>query len=209
MALLDQDIREPLLLFMEERQGRVRFIEEKTMGRSRADILMVTDEALCGIEIKSDADSYQRLASQVKDYNRVCEKNWVVVGSTHAGHIEEHVPAFWGIITVEEMKRNGKRVVDFYVLREPAPNPRWHPLPMVSLLWRPELNQLLEKNQLPRYQEKSRAFVAGKLVEKVPLEVLRGQVLEALFERDYNTIEETIEDYKREQLLKKAGGGRR
>ena len=38
------------------------------MSRSRADIVMITPTALYGIEIKSDADTYARLSSQVKDY---------------------------------------------------------------------------------------------------------------------------------------------
>lgn len=54
----DKDIREPLFDFLEETYGKVRIIEEKQMGRSRADIVMVLPEALAGIEIKSDADTY-------------------------------------------------------------------------------------------------------------------------------------------------------
>ena len=71
------------------------------MGKSRADIVMVTPEYLYGIEIKSDADTYARLARQVKDYDSYYDYNIVVVGSSHALHIEEHVPDYWGIITIE------------------------------------------------------------------------------------------------------------
>ena len=39
----DKDIREPLFDFLEEQYGKIRIIEEKTMGRSRADAVMVTD----------------------------------------------------------------------------------------------------------------------------------------------------------------------
>ena len=48
MSLHDRDIREPLFDFLEETYGRVRVIEEKMMGRSRADVVMVTEDALCG-----------------------------------------------------------------------------------------------------------------------------------------------------------------
>ena len=68
--LYDKDIREPLFEFLENTYGKIRILEEKTMGRSRADIVMVTEDALWGIEIKSDADTYARLAGQVKDYDR-------------------------------------------------------------------------------------------------------------------------------------------
>ena len=118
--LYDKDIREPLFDFLEDRYGKIRIIEEKRMGRSRADVVMVMAEALMGIEIKSDADTYARLKRQVKDYNRFFDSNIVAVGSTHAAHIEEHVPAWWGIITVEEIDHK----VDFYMLREPGTNPR-------------------------------------------------------------------------------------
>ena len=50
--LHDKDIREPLFDFLDERYGKNRIIEEKTMGRSRADVVMVTPDALYGIEIK-------------------------------------------------------------------------------------------------------------------------------------------------------------
>ena len=70
MELLhDRDIREPLFDFLEETYGKVRILEEKTMGRSRADAVMVTESGLYGIEIKSDADGYARLARQIGDYD--------------------------------------------------------------------------------------------------------------------------------------------
>ena len=62
--LYDKDIREPLFDFLEERFGKIRIIEEKRMGRSRADILMVLEGAVMGLEIKSDADTYARLSRQ-------------------------------------------------------------------------------------------------------------------------------------------------
>ena len=97
--LYDKDIREPLFDFLEERYEKARIIEEKQMGRSRADVMMVLPDALVGIEIKSDADTYARLARQVKDYDRFFDYNYVVAGSNHGLHIGEHVPSWWGIIT--------------------------------------------------------------------------------------------------------------
>lgn len=43
--LYDKDIREPLFEFLEERYGKVRILEEKQMGRSRADAVMVMEAA--------------------------------------------------------------------------------------------------------------------------------------------------------------------
>ena len=80
----------------------MRIIEEKQVGRSRADIVMVLPGRLIGIEIKSDADTYVRLERQVRDYDRYFDQNIVVAGSTHGAHVQEHVPEWWGIITVEQ-----------------------------------------------------------------------------------------------------------
>lgn len=113
--LYDKDIREPLFEFLETEYGKVRILEEKNMGSSRADVVMVSPFALFGIEIKSDADTYTRLASQVKDYDKYFDYNYVVVGTSHAMSIEEHVPEYWGIITVEEdelLKESGVCLFD-------------------------------------------------------------------------------------------------
>ena len=61
----DKDIRDPLFDYLEETYGKIRILEEKMMGRSRADVVMVTEDALYGIEIKSDADTYARLPGSV------------------------------------------------------------------------------------------------------------------------------------------------
>ncbi|MCR4946223.1 MAG: sce7726 family protein, partial [Lachnospiraceae bacterium] len=96
--LHDKDIREPLFDFLEETYGKIRILEEKITGRARADVVMITPGALYGIEIKSDADTYVRLKKQVRYYNKYYDRNIIVVGSTHALHVGEHVPDWWGII---------------------------------------------------------------------------------------------------------------
>jgi hypothetical protein len=53
---------------------------------------------------------------------------------------------------------------------------------------------------MPKYKEKSKAFVVGKIIDRIPTKIpeqkLKSQMSEILFERDYNTIQETIADYK-------------
>ena len=195
--LHDRDIREPLFEFLEETYGRIRILEEKTMGKSRADIVMVTPEYLYGIEIKSDADTYARLARQVKDYDSYYDYNIVVVGSSHALHIEEHVPDYWGIITVEVTEN----CFDFYILRKAAANPKMKWKRKLEILWRPELAQLQEWNAMPKYKEKSKSFVTEKILEQIPEkideETLRQQIGELLMERDYNTVAETLAEYRK------------
>ncbi len=194
MTLYDRDIREPLFDFLEETYGKARILEEKRTGSARADVVMITPKLLYGIEIKSDADTYTRLAKQVKNYDWYYDRNIVVVGTTHAIHIAEHVPEWWGIITVELDERGD---VDFYILRKENVNPRVKDKRKIRILWRPELNRLLAENHLPKYRQKSKQFVQEKLLEKVPGDVLWPQVYEELFERDYNTIAQEIEEYRK------------
>lgn len=191
--LLDKDIREPLFEYLEEQYDKVRILEEKTMGRSRADVVMVLEEEVVGVEIKSDADTYARLSRQVKDYDRFFDRNLVVVGTSHAHHVAEHIPDYWGIITVEEQGEN----CDFYMLREALENPKKKMLHKIRLLWRPELAHIQEIKGMPAYKQKSKDFVQKKILEKIPEEVLQKQISDELFERDYTTIQETIRKFKR------------
>lgn len=196
--LYDRDIREPLFEFLEERYGRVRIFEEKNMGRSRADAVMVMEEALVGIEIKSDADSYARLERQVKDYEQFFDMNIAVVGSSHAAHIDEHVPEWWGIISVEEI--DGR--VDFYVVREMKEAPEVDMLKQLSFMWRPELVHIQEINEMPAYKRSSKQFVIEKIYERVEHKLLKRQICEELFERDYSQIAELINSYRVENGYK-------
>ncbi|MBO4889784.1 MAG: sce7726 family protein [Lachnospiraceae bacterium] len=202
--LKDKDIREPLFFFLEEKYGKVRILEEKNIGRSRADAVMITDDALFGIEIKSDADTYARLARQVKDYDCFYDKNIVVVGTSHAMHIREHVPEHWGVITVEMI--DGE--YDFYVLREPSENENATFRNKLDFLWRPELVKIQENHEMPRYKEKSKSFVVEKIGTwidegKIDPDDVQAEICELLFERDYNTIFEEINRFRQAEGLHK------
>lgn len=190
--LYDKDIREHLFDFLDETYGKNRIIEEKKMGKSRADVVMITPAAIYGIEIKSDADTYARLERQVRDYNQFYDYNYVVAGTRHAMHIEEHVPDWWGIITVE--LEEGRP--DFYIMRKPGKNPKMKWKKKMSLLWRPELAHMQELNRMAKYRQKSKDFVIEKLLEQVAEEELQEQLCEELFQRDYNTIGDQIAEYK-------------
>lgn len=191
--LYDKDIREPLFDFLDDIYVTNRIIEEKQMGRSRADVVLVTPEAIYGIEIKSDADTYSRLKRQVKDYDLFYDYNYIVAGTRHAYHVREHVPKWWGIITVE--MENGRP--DFYILRKPDKNPKVKWKRKLSILWRTELAHIQEINHMPKYRQKSKEFVMDKMIEKIPEERLQVQFCEELMQRDYNEIAEMIENYKR------------
>lgn len=138
-------------------------------------------DKLIGIEIKSDADGFSRLPRQVRGYDRCCDLNYVVAGSTHAKRIPDRVPEWWGVISVKLLETG----IDFKTIREPQSNPNVELEAQLTLLWRSELAHIQKRLGMPKYAGKSREFVRKKLLEKCPESHLHQQICEELFERDY------------------------
>lgn len=193
MRLYDEDIRDPLYDYLEAQFGKIRVFEEKNLGKARADMLMLTDDSIVGIEIKSDADSYERLKRQVRFYNKYCDRNYVAVGKSHERHVEKHVPPFWGIIIVAAEE-------GVILVREKRPalaNPKMKADHQIAIMWRPELQRILERSHLPKYRQKSKRFVQQKLMEKLEWETLKLYMCEELFERDYTLWNEELEEFRK------------
>ena len=87
----------------------------------------------------------------------------------------------------------------FYVKRKPSKNPKVKWKKKLSILWRPELANIQNINNLPKYRQKSKDFVVNKIMEKVPEDILQIQFCEELMERDYNEIGEIIKEYKKQK----------
>ena len=179
--LLDKDIREPLFLYLEIKYGKVRFFEEKSIGKSRADVMMVTDDAITGLEIKSDADSYARLKRQVRDYDKFFDYNYVVIGKSHLKHVEEHIPKYWGILSCFE---NEGEVV-FEEVKAAARNPKRKIEFKMRFLWYPELARIKNECLKYKYAGLGKARLRSKLIEKIDEEKLDLLVSRELFNRDY------------------------
>ena len=79
--LYDKDIREPLYEFLEGLYGKVRILEGKNIGGSRADVLMIVnkvnrDAILSGArEAMAEASSRTDGASSPKETVRLTEEN--------------------------------------------------------------------------------------------------------------------------------------
>ncbi|MCR1842580.1 sce7726 family protein [Murimonas intestini] len=201
--LYDRDIREPVFDYLEERFGKTRVFEEKTIGKSRADILLLTEKQIIGLEIKSDADTYERLKRQIRDYNKFCDANYIIIGKSHEKHVEEHIPKEWGILTVQARDKN----VCIEEKRPAQENLKMKKEQQISLMWRPELQHLLEINHLPVYRQKSKKFVQQKLLEKLDWENLKIQMCEELFERDYTLWDVEVFGRKRKSLKFQTSSG--
>ena len=191
--MLDKDIRERLFDYLDERYDKVRTIEEKIISRSRADVLAVVPGMILGFEIKSDSDTYKRLKTQVKDYEKFCDRCYVVVGESHI-HVEEHVPDHWGIIVVTE----DNVIVD----RDADVCPKVKINHQLDLLWRKELLNVQIKNGLPKLMGTKRKLIYERLVKTSGEDIIKEDLTNELFERDYTTIEETLREYRKGELQK-------
>ncbi len=180
--MLDKDMREPLFDFLDEYFGKIRTIEEKTIRSSRADVLGITDSAIIGFEIKSDSDTYERLKTQIKDYDKFCDYSYLVVGKSHI-HADEHIPDYWGIIVISD---DGATVE-----REAEPSPKVMLKYQMEFLWKKELHSILQRNALPEYKAQSRRFISEKLLQKIDPDILKRQMTDQLFERDYTIYDDT------------------
>lgn len=174
--MLDPQIRDKLFFEIETTSPKIRIFEEVIIGESRCDFYAVTDK-LTGYEIKSDADSYARLRSQVKSYDKFFDENYLVVGASHRKSAESHSPEYWGIICVNE---NGIETV-----RAAKPNPKVKLQNQLRLLWKRELRHILERYSLPKYQKYSRQFITKKLIDCIDETMLKAEICTELFERDY------------------------
>ena len=193
--MLDRDMREPLFDFLDEQFGKIRVIEEKIIQGSRADVLGVLDGYIVGFEIKSDHDTYTRLATQIKDYDRFCDFCYIVVGGSHRKHVPEHVPEHWGIIAITDEGTFLDRGAD--------DNPKARLEEQILLMWKRELHALLDMNGCPKYRQKSRQFLREYLLSHIDHDVLKKQMTDLIFERDYTVFDEQKTIAGKKQIRKK------
>ena len=77
----EKEIRKILTSYLKANNSKVRIFKEKSIGGSICDLMAVTD-IISGYEIKSDLDNYSRLGTQVINYNKFFNKNYIVVDPT-------------------------------------------------------------------------------------------------------------------------------
>jgi hypothetical protein len=187
--LYDEDIRYLLFDYLDSCFPKVRIFEEKSMGHSRADVVALLPNVLIGIEIKSDADSYTRLVTQVKDYDKYFDINYIVVGSSHIAHVHEHIPPYWGILLVDQTEEEPM----IRRIRTAKRNPKVTIKTQLSFMWKRELRMILNANKLASYASKCRKSMEKALIFWVMPEKLKRQMCYLLFERDYSIFEKDEE----------------
>ena len=182
----DKSIRQILISFLLSQDSKLRIYQEKSIGVSVCD-LMAVSEILTGYEIKSDADDLRRLERQVEAYDRFFDKNYIVVGESHISEVLGKVPLYWGIVVITEDS--------VYIRRKAMQNRNVSRRSQLSILWKLELKNLLVKNGMPMYANKSKDFICGKIAEVCEPKMLGEQIAYELKTRDYgiyNAVDPTV-----------------
>ncbi len=149
-------------------------------GENRADIAVING-CFIGYEIKSNDDSLFRLKEQIKSYNAIFDKTYVVVEDRYTKTIHKELPPWWGIITVF---KNGRGVVGFDLIRKACTNKFIDPISIARLLWRNEVLEILKQKKIPpKILRQPRAILYQSLVDVLSVSKLKKTVREFLKKR--------------------------
>ena len=185
--LRDPDMREILFETYENTGERLRIFEELVIGKSRADAILVKENEILGFEIKSDKDSLVRLTTQIKNYERFCDKCYIVTGVHYIDRIEEAVPQHWGIYDIVK-DENGNLHIEMF--RESERNPKERPTTklknQMNLLWRLELIKIVKTYKLGGVTKRNKRQLRDLIIEKLGKEEAKRLTCDALIERDYS-----------------------
>lgn len=187
--LKDEQMRSILFEYYEEKGTRMRFFEEFRLGRkTRADALLVTESEMIGFEFKSDKDTLARLEHQIHDYERFCDRNYLVTGQKYVEKAPEELPEHWGIYLVY---LDNEETLQLECIRKAKPNNKRMRLHnQLRLLWRSELIPIIKKYKLGGVTKKNKLELVRTLEHNLSKEIQQQELLEALIERDYTQYQE-------------------
>ena len=187
--LKDEQMRSILFEYYEEKGKRMRFFEEFRLGRkTRADALLVTESEMIGFEFKSDKDTLARLEHQIHDYERFCDRNYLVTGQKYIEKAPEELPEHWGIYLVY---LDNEETLQLECIRKAKPNNKRMRLHnQLRLLWRSELIPIIKKYKLGGVTKKNKLELVRTLEHNLSKEIQQQELLEALIERDYTQYQE-------------------
>lgn len=180
--LNDKDIRKVIYDSFSGSSEETRILEEFPMGDSRADMLLVTKTKLIGLEIKSDRDSFERLARQIRDYERFFDTNYLVVGTYHVEEALRTVPPHWGIYEVYE-NADGTYVME--CVRGASPALKDNTEEKLYLLWRNELMRIVRDYRLAKGNLQRKDKMISKIARGLSQPVIQTEICNALLAREY------------------------
>lgn len=182
--LKDEQMRQILFEYYESKSKRLRFFEEFCFGRkTRADALLVTESEMIGFEFKSDKDTLNRLERQVHDYERFCDRNYLVTGQKYKEKASEEIPEHWGIYLVY---LDDAETLQLECIRKAQSNQKRMRLHnQLRILWRSELIPIIRKYNLGGVTKKNKLELVRTMEHNLSKDIQKRELLEALIERDY------------------------
>lgn len=158
-------------------QHSYRIIEELAVcdGEARVDVA-VANGRLCGYEIKSDADTLERLALQQKCYDKTFDMISIVVGEKFKDEIDKYIPNYWGIYIVSECADG------FRIKRKRAAklNRNIEVTALLELLWKDEIVFLLKEAGIKGISGKNRRMLRKIAMENISISEIKNYTRETL-----------------------------
>lgn len=183
--LKDRDIRQVLLneIVRQNFSHDYRIIEELSVcdGDARVDIA-VANGKLYGYEIKSDADTLERLSSQRQYYDQTFDRIVIAVGAKYKDTIKEHIPDYWGIYVIHPNKSSK---LSISLQRKPKANPNIDITSLLSLLVKDELYTLLKSRNINGISGKNIRILRSIAIHSFTKTELRNYTREILKHRIY------------------------
>ncbi|SFR39388.1 hypothetical protein SAMN04488073_0366 [Marinobacter gudaonensis] len=166
-------------------------------GQRRADAVVVEDQLVHGIEIKSDRDKLDNLLSQASDYLRVFDFVWLLVSKNHLKNARRSLPNSVGLLVLEEgalkIKRKAKQIK------------RLDKRAISLSLDRSTLSALLGEIEISHHRSNGFDLLAKRLSDKANISMLRigfrSQILRKYEEGYITFMRETGQTIHYEDLL--------
>ncbi|BCT27482.1 sce7726 family protein [Bacillus velezensis] len=177
----DKEIRSTLISRLTTYKD-CRVFEEVTVpsGKARADIVAVNGHVVA-YEIKSDFDSIKRLTTQIPEYDKNFEMNYVVVGQKFAESITMFVPEHWGIIVAEKTRVNTVRLS---FIKKARLNPNLSFKDFISLLSSEDVKKIALMDD----------YLGKKLPKRKIRELFKQEVIKRLDETVPNSLKNKLKN---------------
>lgn len=149
-------------------------------ARSRID-LAVFNGHLHGYEIKSSADTLDRLPRQLETYVNALQKLTLVIATRHLDAAKALVPDWCGLTEIVEGPRGG---ITFVSRRRARVNPELDPFMLAHLLWHPEAQNLLRGRGASKADVNApRKRLYRLLADEIPISELAPAIKAAMASR--------------------------
>lgn len=141
-------------------------------GYVRIDIAVING-LFHGYEIKSDADTLQRLPRQVEYYNKVFDEMVLVTTPKYIDQSQEIIPSWWGVKYYNEIK-------ELVTVRACTSNSSVDPYARLTLLWKDELIELFCRYCDKKYKSKTKFALINIILKEVPTDVILDYTRETI-----------------------------